>query len=95
MPFAGQPLIARKKRCSRPPENSRCGSPPGLSCRVRLFRPSSAYLRTHTYRQYLAEAQAAPYSVVAYQIVRVSYIEDNKNPKSITTASRIARWKWK
>ncbi|MBP7342314.1 MAG: hypothetical protein PHG54_04625 [Smithellaceae bacterium] len=55
------------------------------------FAPSSAYLRTHTYRQYLAEAQAAPYSVVAYQIVRVSYIEDNKNPKSITTASRIAQ----
>lgn len=55
------------------------------------FAPSSAYLRTHTYQQYLAEVKTAPYHVVAYQIVRVNYIEDNKNPQSITTASRIAQ----
>lgn len=55
------------------------------------FAPSSAYLRTHTYQQYLAEAKSAPYHVVAYQIVRINYIEDNKDPKSITAASRIAQ----
>ncbi len=55
------------------------------------FAPSSAYLRTHNYQQYLAEAKSAPYHVAAYQIVRVSYIEDNKNARNITTASRIAQ----
>lgn len=55
------------------------------------FAPSSLYRRTHTYRQYLEEAKAAPFHVVEYKIIRVSYIEDNKDPKSITTASRIAQ----
>lgn len=55
------------------------------------FAPSSEYLRTHTYEQYLAEAKAAPYHVVAYQIVRVSYIQDNKDPQTISTADRIAQ----
>lgn len=55
------------------------------------FAPSSAYLRTHTYQQYLAEAKAAPYHVVAYQIVRVSYIQDNKDPQTLSTADRIAQ----
>lgn len=55
------------------------------------FAPSSAYRRTHTYRQYLDEAKAAPFHVVEYKIIRVSYIEDNNDPKSITTATRIAQ----
>lgn len=55
------------------------------------FAPSSAYLRTHTYPQYLAEAKTAPYHVVAYHIVRVNYIQDNKDPQNITTADRIAQ----
>lgn len=55
------------------------------------FAPSSAYLRTHTYQQYLAEAKGAPYHVVAYQIVGINYIEDNKDPKSNPAASRIAQ----
>jgi len=55
------------------------------------FAPSSVYLRTHNYQQYLAEAKIAPYHVVAYQIVRVSYIQDNKDPQTISTASRIAQ----
>lgn len=55
------------------------------------FAPSSAYLRTHTYQQYLTEAKAAPYHVVAYQIVRVSYIQDNKDPQTLSTADRIAQ----
>ncbi len=55
------------------------------------FAPSSAYRRTHTYQQYLDEAKAASFYVAEYKIIRVSYIEDNKDPKSITTASRIAQ----
>lgn len=55
------------------------------------FAPSSAYLRTHSYQKYLAEAKTAPYHVVAYQIVRVSYIHDNKDPQTISTANRIAQ----
>ncbi len=55
------------------------------------FAPSSVYRRTHTYRQYLDEAKTAPFHVVEYKIIRISYIEDNKDPKSITTAGRIAQ----
>ncbi len=55
------------------------------------FAPSSAYLRTHNYQQYLAEAKAAPYYVVAYQIVRVNYIQDNRDPQTISTADKIAQ----
>ncbi len=55
------------------------------------FAPSSPYLRTHTYEQYLAEAKAAPYHVVAYQIVRVNYIQDNLDARNLTTADKIAQ----
>ena len=55
------------------------------------FAPSSSYLRTHNYQQYLAEAKTSPYHVVAYQIVRVSYIQNNKDPQTISTADRIAQ----
>ena len=55
------------------------------------FAPSSVYLRTHNYQQYLAEAKTAPYHVVAYQIVRVSYIQNNKDPQTISTADKIAQ----
>lgn len=55
------------------------------------FAPSSDYVRTHNYSQYLAEAKVAPDRVVAYQIVRISYIQDNKDPQTITTAEKIAQ----
>jgi len=55
------------------------------------FAPSSVYLRTHTYKQYLAEVKVSPDRVVAYQIVRVSYIRDNKDPQTISTADKIAQ----
>lgn len=55
------------------------------------FAPSSVYVRTHTYNQYLAEAKVAPGRVIAYQIIRVSYIQENKDPKTITTADKIAQ----
>lgn len=55
------------------------------------FAPSSDYVRTHSYKQYLAEARVAPDRVVGYQIVRISYIQDNKDPKTISTAEKIAQ----
>jgi hypothetical protein len=55
------------------------------------FSPSSSYVRTHTYKQYLAEVKASPDYVVSYQIVRVSYIQDNKDPQTISTADKIAQ----
>ena len=55
------------------------------------FAPSSAYVRTHNYKQYLAEAKIAPDHVVAYQIVRVNYIQNNKDPQTISTADKIAQ----
>lgn len=55
------------------------------------FAPSSVYLRTHTYKQYLAEAKTSPDHVVAYQIVRVSYIQANKDPQTIATSDKIAQ----
>lgn len=55
------------------------------------FAPSSVYRRTHNYKQYLAEARVSPDRVVAYQIVRVSYIQENKDPQTISTADKIAQ----
>lgn len=55
------------------------------------FAPSSIYVRTHTFKQYLADAKVAPDHVVAYQIVRVSYIRNNKDPQTISTADKIAQ----
>lgn len=55
------------------------------------FAPSSVYLRTHNYQQYLAEAKVSPDRVVAYQIVRVSYVRENKDPQTISTADKIAQ----
>jgi hypothetical protein len=55
------------------------------------FAPSSAYVRTHTYKKYLADAKIAPDRVVAYQIVRVSYIKNNDDPQTISTADKIAQ----
>lgn len=55
------------------------------------FAPSSAYLRTHTYEQYLAQAKVTPDRVVGYQIVRVSYIRDNNDPQTTTPADKIAQ----
>ncbi|MEE9912100.1 MAG: hypothetical protein K4571_10290 [Deltaproteobacteria bacterium] len=55
------------------------------------FAPSSVYVRTHTFQQYLTDAKASPDHVVAYQIVRVSYIRDNKDPQTISTADKIAQ----
>lgn len=55
------------------------------------FAPSSVYVRTHTYKQYVADAKVAPDRVVAYQIVRVSYIQNNNDPQTITTADKIAQ----
>lgn len=55
------------------------------------FAPSSTYVRTHSYKQYVADAKLAPDRVVAYQIVRVSYIQDNKDPQTSTTADKIAQ----
>ncbi len=55
------------------------------------FAPSSVYVRTHTYKQYVTDAKVAPDRVVAYQIVRVSYIQNNNDPQTITTADKIAQ----
>ena len=55
------------------------------------FAPSSVYVRTHTYQQYLPEAKGAPDRVVAYSIIRLSYIQDNNDPQTISTADRIAQ----
>jgi len=55
------------------------------------FAPSSVYVRTHNYKQYLALAKVSPDRVVAYQIVRVNYIRENKDPQTISTADKIAQ----
>lgn len=55
------------------------------------FAPSSVYVRTHNYQQYLAWAKASPDRVVAYQIVRVSYIRENADPQTISTADKIGQ----
>jgi hypothetical protein len=55
------------------------------------FASSSAYVRTPNSPQYLADAKVAPDRIVTYQIIRVSYIKDNKDFQTISTADKIAQ----
>lgn len=57
----------------------------------RCFAPSSIYVRSHTYRQFLEDVRTAPDRLVAYRIVRVSYIQDQEDRKKFPTIDKIAQ----
>ncbi len=43
------------------------------------FAASSAYVRSYTYNEYLAQAKTSPDRVTDYRIIAVSYIQDNED----------------
>jgi hypothetical protein len=55
------------------------------------FAPSSIYVRSHTYRQFLEDVRTAPDRLVAYRIVRVSYIQDQEDRKKFPTIDKVAQ----
>ncbi len=55
------------------------------------FAPSSPYVRTHNYQQYLAEAKVAPDRVVKYRIIRVSYVQNSEDRKTYPAVDKIAQ----
>ncbi len=55
------------------------------------FASSSEYVRSHSYEEYLAEAQSSPDCVVEYRIVDITYIQDNKDRKTYPAVEKFAQ----
>jgi hypothetical protein len=55
------------------------------------FASSSAYTRSHSYEDYLAQVKALPYRIVGYRIVTVSYIQDNNERVKYPAIERVAQ----
>jgi hypothetical protein len=53
--------------------------------------PSSAYVKTNSYKQYVSQAKASPDRIVKYRIINVTYIKDNDDRKINPTSERIAQ----
>lgn len=56
------------------------------------FAPSSVYARAHSFEQYRAQAKSSPERVLAYRIIRVSYIlppEDRQAHPSIEKVAQV------
>jgi len=55
------------------------------------FAPSSPYARGHNYKKYLAEARTQQDHVVAYRIVRISYIQNSEDRKTYSAVDKVAQ----
>lgn len=55
------------------------------------FASSSEYVRSHSYEEYLAEAQSSPDRIVEYRIVKVTYIQDNEDRKKYPAVEKFAQ----
>jgi hypothetical protein len=55
------------------------------------FAPSSSYAQSHSYKEYVAEAQLSPDRVVAYRIVAITYIQDNEDRKTYPAVEKFAQ----
>ncbi len=55
------------------------------------FAPSSSYTVTHNYEQYQAQARQLPDRIVAYRIIRVSYIQKQEDRKTYPAVDKIAQ----
>jgi hypothetical protein len=55
------------------------------------FAPSSPYGRSNSYEQYLAQAKLSPDQVVAYRIVRISYIQNPEDRKTYPSVDKVAQ----
>ena len=54
------------------------------------FAPSSVYIQTNSYKQYLADTRSAQDRVVKYRIVAITYIKKNENRQTSSTVEKIA-----
>ena len=54
------------------------------------FAPSSSYMQTNSYEQYLAKARLAQDRVAKYRIVAITYIKNNENRQTSATIKKIA-----
>lgn len=43
----------------------------------RMLAPSSAYVQTHTYEEYRAEAEASPVRIIEYRVLTIAGIREN------------------
>lgn len=55
------------------------------------FASSSPYARSHSYKEYLAQAQSSPDRVVAYRIVTVTYIQNNEDRETYPAVEKLAQ----
>ncbi|MDD5476513.1 MAG: hypothetical protein PHU03_08405 [Syntrophales bacterium] len=55
------------------------------------FAPSSPYVRTHSFEEYLKEAAASEDIVVDYAIVEVTFIQENKDLEAWPSVEKFAQ----
>jgi hypothetical protein len=53
--------------------------------------PSSAYVRTNSYKQYLSQAKSSPERVVKYRIINITYIKNNDDQQINSHIEKIAQ----
>lgn len=56
-----------------------------------MLAPSSVYVKTHSYEEYLAEAKGSPVSVVEYRILAISGISENDDRATYPDIQSFAR----
>ena len=56
-----------------------------------MLAPSSVYVKTHSYEEYLAEAKGSPVSVVEYRILAISAISQNEDHGTYPDIESFAR----
>lgn len=55
------------------------------------FAPSSVYIQTNSYEQYLADTRSAQEHLVKYRIVAITYIKKNENKLTSSSVEKIAQ----
>jgi len=55
------------------------------------FSPSSPYGRTHSFEQYQAQVRQLPDRIVAYRIIRISYIQNSEDRKTYPAVDKVAQ----
>jgi hypothetical protein len=48
-------------------------------CIYGCLAPSSVYCSTHSYKEYLLEADSSPVRITGYKILRIHHLTDNQN----------------
>ena len=56
-----------------------------------MLAPSSAYVRTHTWEEYLAEARVSPIFITEYRVISITDIRENRDRKTYPAIEAFAR----